>query len=799
MKFTTKSLICMVSTIAVSGLLGYLPAHARDLEEVVVTAQKRVESLQDVPLAISALNTATLERTDSHGLGDIAHQVPSLTFSAFAPGQNIVSMRGASSNDDGAGTDSSIAIFVDDVYLGRISNINPEMFDLERVEVLRGPQGTLYGKNTLGGALNIVSIRPNSEKFEGKIRITFGDFSRFNTAALFNGPLSDRWSGKIAFSKRERNGWVNNPSLSQDQKDENSSAWRGQLLYEHNDFSVLFTADYNKSDVLDMARVPLASDYNSNRGGPNPATFRDAYVGVCGGRIERECAAGIVDGYSKTTGGGVSAKVNWVINDQLELVSITAYRENEADWNMDSAGAPTFALIDDIFDETSQFSQEFRLLGNMGEFWDFVAGFWFLRENTDRTECFDRSLDSDCTHATAVLNAAGDMVSSDESDFYNQDNETKSVAVFANFNLNFTEQWQLSLGARFTSEEKDIQNISINGEQMSPDIIQETFENRREESWDAFTPKVAVRYTPWDHTSFYLSLASGFKSGGFAAAPQNEAQTEPLDQEDAVSFEIGVKSEPRSNLRILASLYHTEYEGLQIQTFGDGSLSNGDVCVRDLPLVDNAGNPIRDNMGNQAVQDCFGSFRTFNAGDAEATGLEAEITWLVTDNFTLSGYFSATESEFGETEIENAVVRQVRTDASGNVVMDAGGDPVVDILTDYRDQNGQDLLRTPELQYGINAEYTVPFSNGSNLRFNFDYTFNDDERGTLAPYGLQYSYRLYDASVAWTSASGNIELLFWGKNLGDETYLEHIYTIAASVTGVYGDPRFYGVTGTFKF
>jgi iron complex outermembrane receptor protein len=254
-----------------------------------------------------------------------------------------------------------------------------------------------------------------------------------------------------------------------------------------------------------------------------------------------------------------------------------------------------------------------------------------------------------------------------------------------------------------------------------------------------------VRYLPWDHTSFYLTLAQGFKSGGFAAGPQTIRQTEPLDQEEAISVEIGVKSEPLSNLRVTAALYSVEYEGLQIQNFGP----------------------------DPNAPEAFGVFRTFNAGDAEATGLEVEVEWLPTDNMSLSGYISYTDSEFGETKIENA-------GANGN-------------------QDGQDLLRTPELQYGVNFEYVTPFTGGSNLRFNFDYYFSDDERGTLPTYGIQYAYNLIDASVAWTSASGNIEFLLWGKNIADEEYLTHIYTIAGSVTGVYGDPRTYGLTATFKF
>jgi iron complex outermembrane receptor protein len=171
------------------------------LEEVTVTAQRRAESLQNVPIAITAVTAADLQRNGIHELGTLSGQVPGLTFSPFAPGQNIVSLRGVSSNDDGAGTDNSVAVFVDDVYLGRVSNINPEMFDVDRLEVLRGPQGTLYGKNTIGGAINIISSRPNTENLDVKANADFGNYRRHDFSGLDRFPGSDhghwdsdRWS-----------------------------------------------------------------------------------------------------------------------------------------------------------------------------------------------------------------------------------------------------------------------------------------------------------------------------------------------------------------------------------------------------------------------------------------------------------------------------------------------------------------------------------------------------------------------------------------------------------------------------
>ena len=404
------------------------PVALAEIEEIIVTAQRKAQSLQEVPIAISAVTAGSIEKKDIHELSGIAVNVPGLVFSAFSPGQNIVSLRGASSNDDGAGTDGSVAVFVDDVYLGRISNINPEMFDLERIEVLRGPQGTLYGKNTIGGAINIVSTKPNTERFEGKVKLTAGNYDRTDFAALVSGPLGGDWAGKLSVSHRKRDGWVRNVTLNKYQKDDFAQGVRGQLLYAGDSFEALFSADYNRLDVEDMGRVPLAANYKGiGSGGPNPARFRGPYVGACGDVNGANCVADPVDGYAKRDAYGVSGKLTWNVSDAMDLVSITAYRESEADWNMGSTGAPGLHLNDDIFDTTEQFSQEFRLIHQLNDSMDYVAGLWYMTEETDRTECFD---------INGVWVAAGQPQGTDctpkggdQSDRYQQMNETTSFAV----------------------------------------------------------------------------------------------------------------------------------------------------------------------------------------------------------------------------------------------------------------------------------------------------------------------------------------------------------------------------------
>ena len=709
--------------------------QAQELEEVVVTAERRAENLQEVPNAITALSADTVEQADIHDLTDIATRIPGLTFSPFSPGQNIVALRGASSNDDGAGTDNSVAVFVDDVYLGRVSNINPEMFDIERVEVLRGPQGTLYGKNTIGGAINVVSTRPNTEETEGKFRINLGNYQRRDIAGLISGPIGDGWAGKASFSYRNRDGWVNNVYLNKQQKDDNVQAFRGQLLYSRDDFEAMFSADFNRLDIEDMARTPIAT------GEPGDPAFwatrvPGSYAELCDGQ-GADCSAGPIDGYAKRDAWGASVKLNWNV-DAGELISITAYRENEADWNMDSTGTPMSPLPplfnqinDDIFDRTNQFTQELRWVSNIGETIDFVAGLWYLSEETDRTECFDNDVTtSDCT-PTADNGAT---------DWYRQVNQTTSYAAFGQFDWTFADQWELTLGGRYSADTKEIDNNAIAGDFV---VINQTFSNSVSEDWSAFTPKLSLAYFPNDVTTVYGAVSWGFKSGGFAAAPQGIEFTEPLDQEEALNFEIGLKTDIASNFRLNAALFSTDYQDLQIQTFG--------------PLTAAA---------------AFGTFQTFNAGDAEIQGFEVEATWVLTEQFTLSGFYALQDSEFGDTNIPG---------------------------TAFPDQSGQDLIRAPEKKFNINADYIQTLANGAELGVNFSWRYTGDQRGELEPWAIQPEFDLFDARLSWTSRSGALELALWGKNLANEEYITHVYTIASSVVGVFGDPRMYGVTLTARF
>jgi len=227
----TKYIKPTVTSLAVAASLNAGSVLAQDgrLEEIVVTAQHRAQSIQDVPITVTAISAAELEAGQIFDIGSIANNVPGMTLGEFSPGQPLISLRGVGSADDGAGLDNSVALFFDGIYIGRFAGINFDMFDLERIEVLKGPQGTLFGRNAIGGAINVIT--------------------------------SDNLRGKIVVNHREHDGFVRNTLLNKDVQDEDYTSFRGQLLWVGENSEWLLGADYMEDDRGDIGRAPI---FNGN-------------------------------------------------------------------------------------------------------------------------------------------------------------------------------------------------------------------------------------------------------------------------------------------------------------------------------------------------------------------------------------------------------------------------------------------------------------------------------------------------------------------------------------------------------
>ena len=752
---------CGLGLLAAVAIFGTANAQEEEqdtgqLEEVLVTATHRTENIQDIPISVTAISGAELDRADIFDPATVALRVPNMTYGEFAPGQAIISLRGVSSADDGAGLDNSIALFLDGVYIGRSAAINFDMFDLERIEVLRGPQGTLFGRNAIGGAINVVTSKPTDE-LVAKAGLTVGNEGILRYRGLLSGPLSDNLDGKISFTHREHDGWVRNVVLNRDIADEDTTSIRGQLRYQTTNSDWLLSGDWMEDNRDDMGRTPMV----------NRAPVLQI-LAANGGGGDWETAISR-NGFSDRNAYGVSLQGDIEFSRGV-LTTITAFRHADTDWEMPSVGAPLGAIglpfdevIDAIVEDIDTFSQELRWTSLLEGNFQYTAGLYYLNEDTDRVEQFwiTRAGTYGDPENPFLLTDPGpqDMIGNE---YTRTQNETDSFAVYAEGTWQPSDRWSFTLGARYTIDDKDYTATSVNcdlvrdndpsiiGTQFenwpacngvggSLNIIAEAFEVNPSEDWSDFSPKLAAQFFANDSMMFFGTISKGFKSGGFAGSQGIESvASNPVDPETAWNYELGMKADffDRS-LRLNATVFYMDYQDLQIVRFG--------------PVPGSA----------------FGTFITTNIGSADIYGLELEFTWLATDNFQLSGHLALLDTE-----------------ANG-------------LIINGQDLSGTELRQAPETSYNIMADYFLPSGIGA-WNFHLEFSHVDEQLNDyLFTATVIEEQNLLDARIGWTSNSGQWEVGLWAKNLTDEAYFAHSYVIGPGAIGVWGPPRTYGVTATW--
>ena len=749
LKIRGRKTVLACALLAASG-----SAFATQLEEIVVTATYRAENVQEVPIAVTAMSGEMMARSDIHDLDGIAAHTPGLAYSEFAPGQTYPALRGISSADDGAGLDNSAALFLDGVYIGRQAAINFDMFDLERVEVLRGPQGTLFGRNAIGGAIRVFTEKP-SDEFKSKFALTGGNEGILRYQGMVSGPIGENFGGKLTYSHREHDGLVRNVLLNKDHQDEDSDSVRGQLVFFGDKSEWTLTADAMEDDREDMGRTPIVEGNF-----PYPTLIRDTF-----GAGKRENAQP-VDGFSERKAHGFSLQGD-IEFDSGQLTTITAFRHAETDWEMASIGAPAGGssapdgnpygvdVIDDIEEEIDTFSQEIRWTSNQKGNFNYTMGLFFFTEETDRPERF--RLD---------MNRADSGQFPIGIEYTRTENETTSYAVYGQGNWELSDQWKLTAGLRYTVDEKDYTATAVNcgldlvGTQFedwpgclnasgqvtavapgrgSLGIVAEAFIVEPSDDWDDFSPMVSLQYMPNNNTMFFGTISKGFKSGGFAGSQGVElAATSPVDPEEVINYEFGFKSDVNETFRLNASAFYMDYTDLQVVRFGP---------VPSTP---------------------FGTFITTNIGEAEIQGVEAEFTWYPTENLRIGGFYA-----YLDTDTDDLVINGV-------------------------DYSGAPLTRAPENSYNLNAVYTVE-TNFGRIEAGVDYSYTDEQRTDYTnPLIIIEEAKLWDARISWSSADESWDVSIWGKNLSDEEYIYHMYVIGPGGIGVWAPPRTVGVTVTWS-
>lgn len=589
-------------------------AKPNTLDAITVSARKREESLQEVPVAVTAFTADGLDKLNVEDIGDLGAFVPNLTVYAARGSSSTLTayIRAVGQSDPLWGVDPGVGLYLDDVYVARPQGALLDVFDVERIEVLRGPQGSLYGKNTIGGAIKYVSSALE-EDFYGRGSITIGNYSQLDTKASVNLPLGGGWATRLAVASLSRDGYGENIRTGQDVSDKEILAARATLGYLGSpDFSAKFSVDWmddqsgvrgakmlgpNTNVVIPVATVPaLDSRYDVRNGMPN---------------------------INDTSMLGASATLSWNVGDAWVLKSVTAYRESDTETNIDFDTLPNTIADVKAFYSDDQLSQEFQLNYDAGGKVRGVAGlYWFTGSAGGQ-----------------VLNNFYGLSFGDTQGVV----DTDSVAVYGEFTWDFAERWALTLGGRYTDEKKtaDVYNIGYTDASFTrpSGVVAADFEDSV--SFQNFSPKVSLDFKVSEDILLYALASRGFKSGGFNIRAQATAVPRsrlPFDDETVTTFEVGAKNAFLDDrLFVNLAYFNSDYKDIQLSVF---------------TAVPNSNPPV-----------FFGDFT--NAGKGSVDGIELEYQALLSPSFTLQGNFAWLDAEYDEfiTNNVNVAANQKFTNA----------------------------------------------------------------------------------------------------------------------------------------
>ncbi|MEQ8935427.1 MAG: TonB-dependent receptor, partial [Amphiplicatus sp.] len=535
-------------------------ASRQGLDTIVITARKVEENLQDVPIAVTALGGKELAESQITDLSQIAGRVPSFTYQSQNSLESEIFIRGVGSvRLNGATADASVGTFLDEVYIGRRGSATPPIFDLERLEVLRGPQGTLFGKNVVGGALSLITAKPQFE-FGGSGYVSYGNYNTIHGAGHVTGPITDDIAIRLAVYQNRHDGYAENIVRNEELEDLEAYAARLSLLWNINEAMTLnLTADASTEEGGGPSRHAVDNPFAAGDGPVTPNLISQ----------DPRTNESPYEQYANKETIGFTARLEWDLGP-VTATYLGAYRKGDGDarWTQAGAGSPPSLTSSTL--TQSEFhtgiTQELRIASAQDQRFRWLAGLYYLDDDTRR-----RSRNTATSYLPGGPGSTRDVLDGDNE--YFQRGVSKNYAVFGEVGFDFTEDLTLTVGGRYTIDRKtwDIEareySFGPPGSILSTAPLLGPFHVITDDRWSEFTPKATLDWRFGDGQLVYASVAKGFKGGGWqgGAASAIAAET-PYSPETAWTYEVGLKTDLLDNtIRFNIAAFYTDFKDLQVE------------------------------------------------------------------------------------------------------------------------------------------------------------------------------------------------------------------------------------------
>jgi iron complex outermembrane receptor protein len=744
------------------------PAQEREteLEEVIVTAQHRSESAMDTPISLFTLNAEQLDKQRISGIGDLNGLVPNLNIDSFPANNQTLRLfiRGVGLSDTQITQDPAVGVYLNDAYIARSAGLTFDVADLERIEVLRGPQGTLYGRNTTGGAIRLITARPDLDAVSASQTLGTGNRDLFRSKTSVNMPFAEKYATKLAYFYEDVDGFTNNEGPGGGFGDRKSEGFRLDLRAELSD---TLTLDYG----YDNSKIEY---YNYTAQAVFPRAPGDGQIAIIGTIAEqyiqysenriKELATSVPLLPTNTDIDGHALNADWIINDSMTLRSITAWRELHDKSYVDFASGATEEFRIDFNSavvganagdarldlpvvrpdlQQEQFSQEFQLLGNVNDSIEYLAGlYYFWEQAKEDAEPLHHIFDAYPFGAGTIYNMKSE---------YNEI-ENDAYAIFTQVTWTpdiLEERLHLTLGGRYSRDSREAKRNVTDWTVLDLDTSvlslqgPKQFSANPDNNFDDASFAFISEYDLQEHYNVYAKLSEAYKSGGFNIRdPEEEAFNYGFKEEKLRAAEIGFKGEALDRrVRMNTAIFYQKFSDFQY---------------------------------NFQIPGTIGATRVFNIDNGEMSGIEVEVMAMPTTGLLLQASYAYLDSELDD--VDNPFTGQVESASFGSA---------------------------PKNTYSLVAGYTFPATSVGVVNANASYNFVD-KRQTDSDTLYRDAYDLINARIALSEIpglGGQWEIAAWGKNLTDNNY--EAFTMdnlpQASRAVIWGDGRSYGVDITYRF